>query len=635
MKTPEIICIESKFLTPTNFYSKYRIESFPPGQSVTVANMLRRSVLSEVPGTAISLVNIPDAKHEYDTIDGIRECVLDILLNLKQVVLKSEFDIFLPQMGFINFKGPGVVRAGDLYFPMFISCVDPDQYIATLTGQGQLKLKFLIQSSKTYKKNIPDTQTFCQQCLYLDKLKPTIPLKYSALDWRRRRLAEPNYYYQQWRQHKIGLLSTLNESQKSLYWKNRWVRNQYQSKAIEYVDYSKIAKNLNKIKQKKFAKFDQYDLLDLELKKMFKLNKLDKYSLKTLFQNLFRVSYFPLTPVFAPVTRVNFTIQAHDYTTNKEDILLEIWTNGAIHPRTAIHKGIRNLFVLLLPFQMSNRCYGQLEVPSQIKKLRQKQKIRSLIKKRHFLEIIQHFFELAKKNKPVQPTERIQFLSLGSYKKTNQKQTQRQQYLCINCFLQTIQSSNDQKLVHSRIARLAQKAKSFNCFVSPITSLSSKSLENDCYVMFQSNKESTSIFNQQKANLLNKQLPRKKKNRSIYQQQQLVKLFVKKRIYSIDIASTMLNLNPESLLILKQANINNLQDLFLAISNNKLFSLPTLTEQQYKHIELTLKIFLLKLKKKLQPFVPRIQRTLAQKQGQYNTNSYEQIKQNHQASETQ
>ena len=602
MKTPQIICIESKFITPTNFYSKYRIESFPPGQSVTVANMLRRSVLSEVPGTAISLVNIPDAKHEYDTIDGVRECVLDILLNLKQVVLKSEFDIFLPQMGFVHFKGPGVVRAGDLYFPMFISCVDPEQYIATLTGQGQLKLKFLIQSSKTYKKNVPDTQTFCQQCLYLDKLKPTIPLKYATLDWRRRRLAEPNYYYQQWRQHKIGLLRTRNETQKLLYWKNGWIRNQSQSKAIDYVYYSKIAKNLNKIKQKKFAKFDQYDLLDLELKKLLKLKKLDKYSLKTLFHNLFRVSYFPLTPVFAPVTRVNFTIQAHGYTTNKEDILLEIWTNGAIHPRTAIHKGIRNLFVLLLPLQMTNRCYSQLEVPSQIKKLRQKQQIRSLIKKRHFLEIVQRFFELAKTNKSVQLTERIQFLSLGSYQKTNKKQTQRQQYLCINCFLQTVQSTNHQKLVHSRITRLAQKAKSFNYFVSPIASLSSKSLENDYYVLLQSKTNMTSRFNQKKANRLNKQLPRKQKKKIIYQQKQLAKLFVKNQIHSIDIASSILNLNPESLLILKQANINNFHDLFLAIYHNKLCSLPTLTEQQYKHIELAFKTLLLKLKQKFQPF---------------------------------
>ena len=598
MKTPEIICIESKFLTPRNFYSKYRIESFPPGQSVTVANMLRRSVLSEVPGTAISLVNIPDAKHEYDTIAGIRECVLDILLNLKQVVLKSEFDLFLPQMGFLTFKGPGVVRARDLYFPMFISCVDPDQYIATLTGQGQLKLKFLIQSSKTYKKNVPDTQTFCKQCLYLDKLKPTLPLKHSALDWRRRRRVQPNYYYHQWRQHKIHLLRTVYEIKKPLDLKNPWIRKHHPSQAIASFYYSKIAKNLKKIKQKKFAKFDQSNLLDDHLKKMLKLNQLDNNSLQTLFQNLFRVSYFPLTPVFAPVTRVNFTIQPHGYTTNKEDIILEVWTNGAIHPRTAIHKGIRNLFVLLLPFQMSNKCYAQLEVPSQIKKLRHKQQIRSLIKNRNFFEIVQRFFELAKKNKPAQSPERVQFLSLGSYRKTNQNIIQRQQYLCINCFVQNIQSSNHQKVVHSRMARLAQKAKSFNFFVSSIASVSSKSLENEPYVFFQSNMKNASRFNQKKLNLIHKKLPRKKKNRSIYQQQNIIKNFLKKQTHNNDISIMMLNLNPESLVILKQANINNLHDLFLAISTNKLFYLPTLTQQQYKYIVLAFKTFLLRLKQK-------------------------------------
>ena len=90
----------------------------------------------------------------------MRECVLDILLNLKQIILKSDFDIYTPQIGFLNVKGPGIVRARDLKLPFFIYSIDPDQYIATLTNNGQLNMKFLIYCGKTYLTHTPSSKKF-------------------------------------------------------------------------------------------------------------------------------------------------------------------------------------------------------------------------------------------------------------------------------------------------------------------------------------------------------------------------------------------------------------------------------------------------------------------------------------------
>lgn len=141
-------CIESQKIHSTKFYGHFKIGYFPTGQALTVANTLRRSLLSQLSGTAIICVEIKGASHEYESLPGVRECILDILLNLKQVIFTSDFELFTPQVGFLNIQGPAVIRASDLNLPLFISAVDPTQYIATLTEKGQLTMKVLITCGK-------------------------------------------------------------------------------------------------------------------------------------------------------------------------------------------------------------------------------------------------------------------------------------------------------------------------------------------------------------------------------------------------------------------------------------------------------------------------------------------------------
>ena len=150
-----ISCKESKIENNRSFYGCFNIGPFEPSQSITIANALRRTLLSELYGLSIVSVEMEGVTHEYSNIKGVKDSVLDILLNLKDIVLKKTINTIgiKPQVGYLKIRGPGVVRAGNLKLPPFIQSVDPDQYIATLTHDGFLDMKFIIQYSNKWLSN--------------------------------------------------------------------------------------------------------------------------------------------------------------------------------------------------------------------------------------------------------------------------------------------------------------------------------------------------------------------------------------------------------------------------------------------------------------------------------------------------
>jgi len=303
-------CIDSKKITSTKFYGKFELGVFSPGQALTVANALRRSLLSELSGTAIVLIQIIGASHEYDTLYGVRECVLDILLNFKKIILQSDFDNYEPQVGFLSAQGPGIVRAYDLKLPFFISSIDPDQYIATLATDGQLNIKFLIACGKTY---LNFTINSKQYFTWIELLQKVKPIFLNSLKFKQNKLSSVNNY-QNWKKQKL-ILQQLN------YFPNVIRLNLLNIKNISHIKLKK--KNLifsNKFKQ------------------------LEKIKTSTS-------SFFPVDSIFAPILRANYTIELKNNLKNKEIIFFEIWTNGTIDPRFAIHKTSKILIQLLLPLQ--------------------------------------------------------------------------------------------------------------------------------------------------------------------------------------------------------------------------------------------------------------------------------------------
>ena len=144
------------FLTPTNILveeegptrSKIILEPLEQGFGHTLGNALRRIILSSMPGTAISEVKIEGVLHEYSSIEGVREDVIDILLNLKDLSVRllevEEVELTL------NKKGSGNVTAADIELPTGAEIVDPDHHIATLNDEGSINMTMKVTRGRGF-----------------------------------------------------------------------------------------------------------------------------------------------------------------------------------------------------------------------------------------------------------------------------------------------------------------------------------------------------------------------------------------------------------------------------------------------------------------------------------------------------
>jgi DNA-directed RNA polymerase subunit alpha len=144
----QVECIESTVDADFGQYGKFVIEPLERGQGITVGNALRRVLLSNLKGSAITAVRIAGVTHEFATIPGVREDVLDILLNLKQVVLRTHNSD--PQIGRLFVRGPATVTAENIEVSGEVEVINPNQYIATLSADSSLEMEVRIEQGKGY-----------------------------------------------------------------------------------------------------------------------------------------------------------------------------------------------------------------------------------------------------------------------------------------------------------------------------------------------------------------------------------------------------------------------------------------------------------------------------------------------------
>lgn len=126
----------------------YEIDSLYPGYGHTLGNSLRRIILSSLPGAAITQVKIEGVPHEFATIDGMRETVMELLLNLKRVHFVLHGDE--PQTIALTTKGSGEVTAKDFKLPSQVEIKNPDQHIADLSGKAMIELEATIERGLGY-----------------------------------------------------------------------------------------------------------------------------------------------------------------------------------------------------------------------------------------------------------------------------------------------------------------------------------------------------------------------------------------------------------------------------------------------------------------------------------------------------
>lgn len=145
---PKIEIVET---SDDNKYGKFVIEPLERGYGITLGNSLRRIMLSSLPGTAVSHVKIKGVLHEFSSIPGVKEDVTEIIMNIKNVVIKNNSDTFEPKQAYIDVVGERVVKAGDIKVDGDIEIVNPDLVIANLSGSdAKLEMELTIVNGRGY-----------------------------------------------------------------------------------------------------------------------------------------------------------------------------------------------------------------------------------------------------------------------------------------------------------------------------------------------------------------------------------------------------------------------------------------------------------------------------------------------------
>nr|AIT93518.1 alpha subunit of RNA polymerase [Prasiolopsis sp. SAG 84.81] len=370
-------CIESRIESDRNLYSRFQLGPFDKGQGLTIANALRRTLLSELSAFAIVCVEIPGVSHEYSNLNGVRESVLDLLLNLKQIVLVSKNDHTTPEIGFLKVQGPAIIKSSDLKLPAHFQCADPTQYIATLSNNGNLEMKFMICKGKNFLIQTSFeliTQKFQLHFSTEQKKSSSIslPLNFQsdkAISFKTDYTDGVATYrkknkYQKLKNQTLNFATSRSEENRLEHFLHScWKKRVTKIRGI-HTKYKKKRLSENFLDQKFFKKVEKNLLYST-------LNVSEFQSFRNLVytQNLKRNSITNILLVdstFMPVLKVNFSVQnvnkfykvkngtlvnQFQRKTGKEKIFLEVWTNGSIYPKNAIYLASKYIIDLFVPFQ--------------------------------------------------------------------------------------------------------------------------------------------------------------------------------------------------------------------------------------------------------------------------------------------
>ena len=128
--------------------SRFILEPLEPGFGYTLGNSLRRTLLSSIPGAAVTSIRIDGVLHEFTTVPGVKEDVTDLVLNIKELIVSTEHDE--PVVMYLRKQGPGVVTAADIAPPAGVEVHNPDLVLATLNGKGKLEMELTVERGRGY-----------------------------------------------------------------------------------------------------------------------------------------------------------------------------------------------------------------------------------------------------------------------------------------------------------------------------------------------------------------------------------------------------------------------------------------------------------------------------------------------------
>ncbi|KRO45546.1 MAG: DNA-directed RNA polymerase subunit alpha, partial [Actinobacteria bacterium BACL4 MAG-120813-bin39] len=132
----------------SDYRSRFIIEPLEPGFGYTLGNSIRRTLLSSIPGAAVTGIRVNGALHEFTTLEGVKEDLTEIVLNIKNLVLSSDNDE--PSLLYIRKNGEGVVTGADVAAPAGAQVHNPELHIATLNSKANLEIELTVERGRGY-----------------------------------------------------------------------------------------------------------------------------------------------------------------------------------------------------------------------------------------------------------------------------------------------------------------------------------------------------------------------------------------------------------------------------------------------------------------------------------------------------
>ena len=145
IEKPKIEIVE---LEEDGSYGKFVVEPLERGFGTTLGNSLRRVLLSSLPGAAITSIKVEGVLHEFSTIPGVKEDLVEIILNLKELAIRMEQDE--PKVITVNTQGPGVLTGADIITDVGVEILNGDKHIATLNEDARLYMEITIERGRGY-----------------------------------------------------------------------------------------------------------------------------------------------------------------------------------------------------------------------------------------------------------------------------------------------------------------------------------------------------------------------------------------------------------------------------------------------------------------------------------------------------
>ena len=325
-----VSCIESRVEANGCLYGLFFIGPFSDGHGVTIGNGLRRWLLGQVGGIAFASAVIEGVEHEFCSMRGVAESVLDILFNLQGVVLSGELLPSSTPFAFVQAQGPGLVCAGEIRLPAGLRVVNPARKIATLSSDGALRMRLAFGEARkddplatpfgTPPPTRQESQTLSHYQLSSPLYPPLSPQRGGAPEWSKgdKRGVEGG--------GRGGVGAGEGPGKGRLTHSNRVKGGKTPpSRGVRGGDNQRNpAQGRPEIGQAEVG------------------------------ESWWRWTPLPVEMLRVPVVRVNYQLEnddRHEDARARERLLFEIWTNGSIHPRRALLEALKEWTALLIKLQ--------------------------------------------------------------------------------------------------------------------------------------------------------------------------------------------------------------------------------------------------------------------------------------------